>query len=535
MGISDPKTVKEVFELLQRDRQSTDERFVSLEEQSKTTLEQSRQFHTETSADIKALSARIEKLLRSASPPKKSSIHDSGGSSGHQYQKGKADKWFLNFQVGKHRITWYELDRGICSRFENPVEENFVGAFNKLVQINSVEEYFDQFEALKALMLANDPSIDERYFIMSFISGLKEEIRNSVHMFYPATLAQASSLARMEEQKFLLSQSRVLKPTYSSFSTSRSFYNSNFPPKTLTTSSSYTKTPPTTPKPFSPTSAKPTSPSPIIRRLIQEKMRLRHDKGLFYNCDEVYSMGHVCKGRQKLFMVQVETHSTSDADTEEDIFEEAAESPDEPEIEVSLNALTGSLTGDTIRVPGFLNNHPISVLIDTGSTTSFIDTALAQILACHIEPTAQLLVNVANGEKTVGSGMCSNLSWTMQGHQFTEDFFLLPLGGCDMILGVDWLRKLGDVVFNLSTLTVDLSYKGHNILLQGPHPYTSLFQMSSAAVSKFLCNTTHGLIGHFFSVNTTAIPPPIPPPISPLLEEFKYLLLNQLNSLLIDH
>jgi hypothetical protein len=29
------------------------------------------------------------------------------------------------------------------------------------------------------------------------------------------------------------------------------------------------------------------------------------------------------------------------------------------------------------------------------------------------------------------------------GHDFSATFYLIPLGGCDMVLGVDWLRGVG--------------------------------------------------------------------------------------------
>lgn len=60
-----------------------------------------------------------------------------------------------------------------------------VAEFNKLRQTDSVLAYQEQFEELRALMLVSNNSLSEQYFISSFISGLKEEIKFVVQMFLP--------------------------------------------------------------------------------------------------------------------------------------------------------------------------------------------------------------------------------------------------------------------------------------------------------------------------------------------------------------
>ncbi|KAF9586900.1 hypothetical protein IFM89_039877 [Coptis chinensis] len=45
--------------------------------------------------------------------------------------------------------------------------------------------------------------------------------------------------------------------------------------------------------------------------------------------------------------------------------------------------------------------------------------------------------SVANGDKTVCRAICNKLKWEMQGHMFEDNIRLLPLGGCDMVLGRD--------------------------------------------------------------------------------------------------
>ncbi|XP_026383767.1 uncharacterized protein LOC113279283 [Papaver somniferum] len=342
----------------------------------------------------------------------------------------KSERYFHLKNIEEHlkvnivAIYLEDLVLHLRARFENPIEENFVGSFNKLIQRSSVDDYYEEFESLKALMLNMNPSLTETYFVMSFLSGLKEEMYSS--------------------------------PT--------------FPPNPILTSP---KSVPTTPKSLFTSPSKPTSISSTIKRLTQEEMNRSRAQGLCYNCDEVYKQGHFCKGKQKIFMLQVESIDSTETE-EEEVFEETTESPVQSDIEVSLHALTGSATGDTIKIPGLLHKRKVFILIDSGSTTSFIDSTLATSLKCSIEKSPSMLVTAANGDQTVSNGICYDLQWSMQGHTFVENLRLLPLGGCDIVRGADWLRTLGDVLFNFSKLTISFKYHNKKITLQGTCPSSYL-------------------------------------------------------------
>jgi hypothetical protein len=50
---------------------------------------------------------------------------------------------------------------------------------------------------------------------------------------------------------------------------------------------------------------------------------------------------------------------------------------------------------------------PLIVLVDFGSTHTFIREAIVSKLGLHVTPTAGLRVKVANGEKVLSGGVCS--------------------------------------------------------------------------------------------------------------------------------
>ena len=50
--------------------------------------------------------------------------------------------------------------------------------------------------------------------------------------------------------------------------------------------------------------------------------------------------------------------------------------------------------------------------------------------------TCPLQVTVAGGNQLVSQYMVYGFQWTIQGHKFQTDVMLLPLGGCELVLGI---------------------------------------------------------------------------------------------------
>lgn len=144
-------------------------------------------------------------------------------------------------------------------------------------------------------------------------------------------------------------------------------------------------------------------------------------------------------------------------------------------------------------VTGSVKRGSLNILVDSGSTHNFLDFYKAKRMGYTADQITPVLVAIANGEKLVCREVCQNLRWEIQGHEFMSDVFLLRLGGCDMVLGVEWLATLGDIVWNFQELTMKFSHKGQDYSLQGleetkqkeigVHVFEKLMQMTS-------CNTT---------------------------------------------
>lgn len=102
-------------------------------------------------------------------------------------------------------------------------------------------------------------------------------------------------------------------------------------------------------------------------------------------------------------------------------------------------------TANTMRLQGKIKNQKVIILVDTGSTNDFIDATMVRKLNYTIQPLLGVSVTVSNGEQIAAQGICKDVQWETNSWKQLTDFLVLPLMGCDLVLGVDWLQKLGPI------------------------------------------------------------------------------------------
>ena len=128
----------------------------------------------------------------------------------------------------------------------------------------------------------------------------------------------------------------------------------------------------------------------------------RQLKGLCYNCDEKYFPGNKCK-EQNIFMA-----------ISEDVLEEDVEDPivstspepndmtpplDPPKVElvISLNALTGFSSPQTLKLIGYIKHRKVIIHVDSGRTHNFIHRCISQETNCYICVVNNFQIMIANG------------------------------------------------------------------------------------------------------------------------------------------
>ncbi|XP_012844847.1 PREDICTED: uncharacterized protein LOC105964883, partial [Erythranthe guttata] len=371
------------------------------------------------------------------------------------HMEGKADHWFADYLEGRDPVDWHTFVEMVLERFCEEEEESLVETFNKLKQEHSVDAYRDKFEELKAFMLHTNRTLSEAYFINSFISGLKDEIKSMVRLLKPQTLKEAMSKAKLQEKAI-----EQLNKSLRQMQKNNGLVNSTRTNKSIYNDFSAKQNPLVEEK------------STQVKRLSTAEWEERKKKGLCFNCDEKFTYGHKCK---KLFMFLGEElqEESSGSETMREDREEELEL-----YKISVYALAGQVSPTTIKLVGMVNRQPISILVDTGSTHTFLDPNTAKRLKCILEPTSQWKVSVADGRKVFSKYKCSQFKWTVGQHHFQAGVRLLELGGCDLVIGVDLLRHLQPITFHFSKQRITAHLNGQPIILQGPQPAVSMQAIS---------------------------------------------------------
>jgi Ty3 transposon capsid-like protein len=106
---------------------------------------------------------------------------------------GEVREWYRHFKLNTYNPYWSEFRDELLDRF-NPEFKNPVDEFKKVHQSGKVDDYIINYERVKARVAARQFS-DEEYYLLGFISGLKDEIADVVLLYNPTTLKQAYKLA----------------------------------------------------------------------------------------------------------------------------------------------------------------------------------------------------------------------------------------------------------------------------------------------------------------------------------------------------
>lgn len=107
-----------------------------------------------------------------------------------------------------------------------------------------------------------------------------------------------------------------------------------------------------------------------------------------------------------------------------------------------------------------------------------------------------LRVTVANGDRILSLGLARGVDLVINEETFAINFYGLPLDSFDVIIGIQWLRTLGSIIWDFSTLKMSFwhvtsmvswssvasprsphvnSYDGHDLLSTVLVEYTNLF------------------------------------------------------------
>ncbi|CAA0827436.1 Uncharacterized mitochondrial protein AtMg00850, partial [Striga hermonthica] len=136
----------------------------------------------------------------------------------------------------------------------------------------------------------------------------------------------------------------------------------------------------------------------------------------------------------------------------------------EEEAEISMHAMAGIRGPRTMRLPTWVKDRRVMVLIDNWSS-HFINADLSQKLNLPTTKIEPFEVRVANGERFQCTESFRNVPIKFQGVTVKADLYALPLVGPDVVLGVQWLEGLGKVTTDYRTGVMKFKSGGRQVTL----------------------------------------------------------------------
>jgi hypothetical protein len=183
--------------------------------------------------------------------------------------------------------------------------------------------------------------------------------------------------------------------------------------------------------------------------------------------------------------------------------------PSDPPAEepiISLNALTGFSTPQTLKLIGYIKHRKVIFLVDSGSTHNFIHRRITQETHCYIHVVNNFQIMIANGGSMKCGGCCENVRLQIGDYNLKSHMFAIDMGGCDIVFGAEWLRTLGPILMDFQNLTMQFDQGSHKHKFQGITTGSPKI-ISSHRMEKLLKKGHSGVIAQLHAIQATEIPP----------------------------
>lgn len=354
-------------------------------------------------------------------------------------------------------MKWKDFVKVICIRFRPTGYMDYDEALSRVKQTDSLREYQREFERI-----ATRVRWPEKALVGTFIGGLKNDLAREVKVCKPKTLLAAIEYAHLRDEH--------LNDVKKEWRT-----DPKIPP---VLQSDYR---PSIPRGENVPSKNVGKPLPVgVNKLSWEEMQKKREKGLCFNCDEKFTQGHRCKISQVYLIEPVEEDSV-DEEPEEGL----TTTSEDPLI--SVHAMAGTKGPRTMRLKAWVYNQEVTILIDNGSSHNFINSIIAERLQLPCSSIEAFDVKVASGETLSCSEVYCNVPIKIQEIHIHVDLFALPLVGLDIVLGIQWLARLGKIISDYGKMTMEFEW-GDGWVKLSSQPALETKLVGVNAIEKLWCH-----------------------------------------------
>jgi hypothetical protein len=386
------------------------------------------------------------------------------------YVEGHAALWLQAYRQLHVQVNWNRFCQAVIEEFGPDEFEDQMHKLLQLRQLGTVTEYRLQFEVYMYQLLALDPSLSTKFFVTQFVLGLKDELRAAVRIQAPTSITRATVFARIQEEEIEASRLRV-RPA-----------PAGRPPPATVAAAPVHHRPPAAPR---------VPPDDFARE--RQLRDFRRANNLCFKCGEKYSRDHQCK-KQGAQLLTIQIGEFGELLNDEAV--RALELLDDPVYPaaqcclLSAQATSGTESSTCIRLQATVGNQAMLLLLDSGSSHSFVDASFAARLNCPSVPITPVSVKVANGQFIQCDRLIPQLEWCSQGQLFHTDMRILDLGTYDGVLGMDWLGAINHMNCQWKDKAISFTHMGQWITLQG------IPSSTTPTVEQIDLHTLHQLEAH---------------------------------------
>lgn len=195
-----------------------------------------------------------------------------------------------------------------------------------------------------------------------------------------------------------------------------------------------------------------------------------------YKCHNPWVPGHRCRekavhtitGEEVVYPLEawpVDTDDEVEVQMQELLLQSFETDNKQEDVRISLHAIGEARSLDLIRIQGEVNGVPVIALVDCGSTHSFVDPKVVEKAGFKASQTKPMEITVANGSKMYCDEKCDGFTWVMQGQEFKYYLKIMGIGTYEMLLGGDWLKKVGPILLDVGSLALTMVKDGKKVVL----------------------------------------------------------------------
>ncbi|XP_004971882.1 uncharacterized protein LOC101768429 [Setaria italica] len=393
------------------------------------------------------------------------------------FVKGAA-YWFQTYEA-MHRVeTWPELVIAIFDKFGRDQYQKLMDELLNIKQLSTVEAYHLKFDELQHRVLVHNGNLDDTFFVTRFMQGLKEDISSVIRLHKPKNVDTALALA-ITQKEIMTARDMYKKKSYYKQEVKES-YKKNFkfpnPAKGILGEA-----------PGDPGFSTNKPPPKKFEGKFDSMKAMLRAKGLCFKCREKFGPNHKCPEHVSLhiveemweaFQLEQEGQETVTSDTSSDV--------DEILMQLSEATQEGTTHKKTMRLIGTIQNQQVLLLVDSGSSNTFISKKMVQALNCPMQAVASTQVVIADGTRLKTNMMVPQVEWYIQGQAFTTDMRVLDINCYDIILGMDWLSEFSPMWVHWKKKLMRFTHNKQRVTIRGIKDKVQHCNMISAKILQHL-------------------------------------------------